>query len=72
MIYVKRFVWMLGWVPVFIGGLILCLISMFLCPLIGLFYYIKYGDVEITPDKFLPMYSTIWLTDAYKKLEPKL
>lgn len=72
MIYLKRFIWILGWVPVFIIGLILCLTSMVLCPFIGMFYYIKNGDMETTPDKFLPMYSAIWLESIYKKLEPKL
>ena len=71
MIYIKRFLWALGKAPVFIIEIILCLISIILCPFIGLFYYIKNGDVETTPDKFLPMYSAIWLDNAYKKLEPK-
>ena len=72
MIYIKRFLWALGKVPVFILGIILSVVSIVLCPLIGLFYYIKNGDVETTPNIFLPMYSAIWLDDAYKKLEPKL
>lgn len=72
MIYIKRFIWILGLVPVFIIGLILCLTSLVLSPFIGIFYYIKNGDLETIPDKFLPMYSAIWLEGAYKKLEPKL
>ena len=71
MIYIKRLLWALGWVPMFIIGLALGLASMLLCPLIGLFYYIKNGDVETTPDKYLPLYLAIQLEDAYRKLEPK-
>lgn len=72
MIYIKRFLWALGWVPTFIIGLILCLISVFSFPFIAMFYYIKNGNIETTSDKFLPMYSVIWLENAYRKLEPKL
>lgn len=71
MIYIKRFLWALGWVPVFIFGLILCLINMLLFPFIGLFYYIKNGDVETTPNKYLPIQWTIQLEKVYRKLEPK-
>jgi len=71
MIYIKRFLWALGWVPIFILGLILCLLSIVLCPFIGMFYYIKNGDVETTPDRYLPMYCTIQLENMYRKLEPK-
>ena len=71
MIYIKRFLWVLGWVPIFIIGLILCLISVFSFPVIAMLYYIKNGDVETTPDKFLPMYCTIQLEKVYRKLEPK-
>lgn len=72
MIYIKRFLWGIGWIPMFIVGLILCLISIFSFPLIGFFYYIKNGDVETTPDKFLPIHCTIQLENKYRKLEPKL
>ena len=71
MIYIKRFLWALGWVPMFILGLILCLIGMFLFPFIGLFYYIKNGNVETTPDNYLPPRWTIQLENVYRKLEPK-
>ncbi len=71
MIYIKRFIWALGWVLVSVIGLILCLISMLLFPFIGLFYYIKNGDVETTPDKFLPIRCTMQLENEYRKLEPK-
>jgi hypothetical protein len=72
MIYIKRFLWVLGWVPVFILGLTLGFASMLLFPLIGLFYYIKNGDVETTPDKYLPIRCSIQLENVYRKLEPKL
>jgi len=71
MIYIKRTIWALGWVPAFIIGLILCLVSMISFPFIAMFYYIKNGDVETTPDKFLPMRCAIQLENAYRKLEPK-
>ena len=71
MIYIKRFLWALGWVPAFIIGLILCLISVFSFPFIAMFYYIKNGDVETTPDMYLPMYCAIQLENMYRKLEPK-
>jgi hypothetical protein len=71
MIYIKRFLWALGWVPMFIIGLILCLVSIFSFPFIAMFYYIKSGDVETTPDKFLPMCCTLQLENKYRKLEPK-
>jgi len=72
MIYIKSFLWVLGWVPVFILGLILCFVSVFSSPFIAMFYYIKNGDVETTPDKFLPMLCASQLENAYRKLEPKL
>ncbi len=68
MIYIKRFLWALGWVPMFIIGLILCLVSMFSFPFIAMFYYIKNGDVETTPNKFLPMLCVIQLENVYIKL----
>lgn len=72
MIYIKRFLWALGLVPMFIIGLILCLVSIFLFLFAAMFYYIKNGDVETTPDKFLPMYCALQLENKYRKLEPKL
>ena len=72
MIYIKRFFWALGMVPVFILGLIVGLAGMLLFPFIGFFYYIKNGDVETTPDKYLPIRLSIQLEDIYRKLEPKL
>jgi hypothetical protein len=71
MIYIKRFIWAFGWIPVVIFGLILCLTNMLLFPFIGLFYYIKNGDVETTPDKYLPIHWPIQLDNVYRKLEPK-
>ena len=72
MIYIKRFLWALGWVPVFILALTLGFASMLLLPLIGLFYYIKNGDVETTPDKYLPNCWPTQLENVYRELEPKL
>ena len=72
MIYIKRFLLALGWVPVFIIGLVLCLVSMFSFPFIAMFYYIKNGDIETAPDKFLPISCTLQLENKYRKLEPKL
>jgi hypothetical protein len=72
MIYIKRFIWALGIIPVFILGLILILVSMFLFPFIGFFYYIKNGDIETTPDRYLPPRLAIRLENVYRKLEPKL
>ena len=71
MIYIKRLLWALGQVPIFIIGLILCLVSMLSFPFIAMFYYIKNGDVETTPDKYLPFNWAIHLEDVYRKLEPK-
>ena len=71
MIYIKRFIWALGCVPMFILGIILGFINMVLFPFIGLFYYVKNGDVETTPDKYMPLHLAIQLEDAYRKLEPK-
>ena len=71
MIYIKRFIWALGYLPVFMIGLVLGIVQMISFPFIGLFYYIKNGDIETTPDKFLPIKNTIWLEEFYKKLEPK-
>lgn len=71
MIYIKRFLWALGWIPMFILALILCMVSTFSFPFIGMFYYIKNGDIETTPDNLLPMNVAIKLEDYYRKLEPK-
>ena len=72
MIYIKRFLWALGWVLVFTLGSILFLIGIFLFPPISLFYYIKNGNIETTPDKYLPICWPIQLENVYRKLEPKL
>lgn len=72
MIYIKRFLWALGWVLVYTLGSILFLIGIFLFPPISLFYYIKNGDVETTPDKYLPIHWPIQLENVYRKLEQKL
>lgn len=71
MIYIKRFLWALGWVLVWTLGSILFLIGIFMFPPISLFYYIKNGDVETTPDKYLPDCWPTLLENVYRKLEPK-
>ena len=55
MIYIKRFLWALGWVPVYILGSMLFLLGVFVFP----------------PDKFLPPHLPTQLENVYKKLEPK-
>ena len=72
MIYIKRFLWALGYVLVFIVISVLGVISLFLSPVIIFFYYIKNGDIETTPDIFLPFRCCEKLDTMYKKLEPKL
>lgn len=71
MIYIERFLWVLGWVLVYTLGSVLFLVGIFLFSSISLFYYIKNGDVETTPDKYLPDQLPIQLENAYRKLEPK-
>lgn len=71
MIYIKRFLWALGWVLVWTLGSILFLVGIFVFPPISLFYYIKNGDVETTPDKYLPNCWPTQLENKYRKLEPK-
>ena len=72
MIYIKRFLWALGYIPIFIVISMLGIISLFLSPVFAFFYYIKNGDIETTPDIFLPFRWCEKLDNMYKKLEPKL
>lgn len=72
MIYIKRFLWALGWGLVLTLGSILFLVGIFLFPPISLFYYIKNGDVETMPDKYSSDYWPMQLENVYRKLEPKL
>lgn len=71
MIYIKRFLWILGWLPVIILGSVLIVISIFTYLPVVSFYYIKNGDIETTPDFFYPIYPGALLERNYKKLEPK-
>lgn len=72
MIYIKRFIWALGWILVYALCCILFLVGIFVSPPISLFYYIKNGDVETTPDKYLPDCLPTQLENVYRRLEPKL
>ena len=69
MIYIKRFLWLLGYPIMFICVLCIFVVWMIIIyPLLGAFYYIKTGDCENIPFDTLKPVDVI--IGAYNKLEP--
>ena len=69
MIYIYRFLWMIFYIPIFILELILFGLSIPFFIFVCAFYYVKTGDVENTPNIFIPLRLVIWLDDKYKELQ---
>ena len=64
--YIFRTLWLIGCVPVYIFAIILSLVTFFIYPLIGAFYFIKTGDWENCP--FTPDVLAGFMDNKYKKL----
>ena len=60
---------MVFYIPIFILELILFGLSIPFFIFICVFYYIKTGSVENTPDIFIPLRLVVWLDDKYKELQ---
>lgn len=70
MIYIYRSLWVVGYVPLFILELFAFILTLFTYPIVGVFYFIKTGNVENIPyEPILPM---LWLDGKYKKLLNKI
>lgn len=69
MIYIYRFLWMVFYMPIFVLELILFGLGIPFFIFVCAFYYVKTGDVENTPDIFIPLRLVVWLDDKYKELQ---
>jgi hypothetical protein len=70
MIYIYRFIWIVGYCLLLVLEFLLLFVMILIYPLIGIFYFIKNGDVESTP--FLPVTPSMWMDKEYLKLLKKL
>lgn len=66
MIYIYRFLWLVGYVPVFMISIFAFILTIFTYPIVGAFYFIKTGNAENIP--YEPILPLVWLDDKYKKL----
>lgn len=64
--YILRILWLIGYIFVFIMLMFCFLISIFIYPIVGGFYFVMTGDVENT--SFTPIDLTEHLDNAYRKL----
>ena len=70
MIYICRFIWLIGYVPLFILECIMIFILLLTYPFVGVFYFIKTGSCENIPYYFIT--PVMDLDDRYKKLLLKI
>ena len=68
MIYIYRTLWLIFLIPLFIIEFLLFAISIPLFIIAGTVYFIKTGDVENTPDIFIPGYMATKLYYTYQDL----
>lgn len=68
MIYIYRILWLIFLIPSFIVEFLLFTISIPLFIIAGMAYFIKTGDVENTPDIFIPGYIAVKLYYTYQDL----
>jgi len=61
---------MVGYVPVFMISLFVFILTILTYPIVGVFYFIKTGNVENVP--YEPVLPLVWLNDKYKKLLNKI
>ncbi len=66
MICIYRFIWLIGYVPIFTLEVLVLLLMIFTYPILGAFYFIKTGDVENIP--FTPVEPAIWIDEKYHSL----
>lgn len=72
MIYVYRTLWLIFYVPIFITEILLFAVSIPLFIIGSIIYFIKTGDIENTPDIFVPFKMSIMLDYWYKDLLEKI
>ena len=70
MIYIYRFIWMVGYALLLVLEFLLLFVMILIYPLIVIFYFIKTGGIESTP--FLPATPSMWMDKEYLKLLKKL
>ena len=68
MIYLKRALYAIFFIPVFIIAYIFFVLCIIFYPIIGMFYYIKTGDVENTPID--PGTVPSYIIELYTQIEP--
>lgn len=66
MIYLKRILWLIGYIPVFIAEGIFMIISLMLLPFVVFFYFVKDGTWETC--NFNPGCISEWIEEKYKSL----
>ena len=72
MIYIYRILWLFFYVPVFVAELILCVLGMPFFLIMGMVAFVKYGDVEKTPDWTTPGELAIRVDYWYRGLMDKI
>ena len=69
MIYIYRALWYLFYIPVLIIEFVICTIGIPVYIMAGFIWYVKTGDVENTPDKFIPGNLVSAIDYFYKDLQ---
>lgn len=69
--YILRTLWLIGYIPIFVFGIIaLILVSFIIFPISAAYFFVKTGDVENTP--FLPHDPVMWFDEKYRNLLNKI
>ena len=70
MVYIYRFLWMMGYILLFILEMFAFGFLMLTYPIVGAFYFVKTGDVENIPYHFFT--PVLWIDEKYKNLLEKI
>jgi len=75
MIYLYRFLWVMFYIPVIVFTFLIFILSIPIFALVRLFYFIKTGDEDCTPDEPIPFELVAlifsWYTNILEKIEEK-
>ena len=69
MIYIYRILWLLFYIPIFIFEMAMFTLSIPVFFIACAVYYIKTGNIEETPDGFLPWEAVVKIDYWYKGLQ---
>ena len=69
MIYIYRTLWVLFYIPILIIEMVIFVIGIPVYIMAGFIWYVKTGDVENTPDIFIPGKLVLTIDYFYKDLQ---